>query len=107
MASFLSSVPELMDAGLRGSQPPRGRALTLRLAAIGVSRILGNLRTLWRGGPPPAGVLDFHCEKVLIRFDRDMPLQVGGDAEGYRRETVLEMAERPLELLDFRTAGRV
>jgi hypothetical protein len=79
----------------------------LRLAAIGVSRILGNLRTLWRGGPPPAGVLDFHCEKVLIRFDRDMPLQVGGDAEGYRRETVLEMAERPLELLDFRTPGRV
>ena len=31
-----------------------------------------------------------------------MPLQVGGDAEGYRREVVFEMAERPLELLDFR-----
>jgi diacylglycerol kinase family enzyme len=74
----------------------------LRLTAIGVSRILGNLRTLWRGGPPPAGVLDFHCDKALIRFDREMPLQVGGDAEGYRREVVLEMAERPLDLLDFR-----
>ena len=77
----------------------------LRVTAIGVPRILANLRTIWRGGPPPAGVLDFHCDKVLIKFDREMPLQVGGDAEGYRREVVLEMAERPLDLLDFRARG--
>ena len=77
----------------------------LRLTAIGVPRVLRNLRTLWRGGPPPAGVFDFECDKVLIRFDREMPLQVGGDAEGYRREVVFEMAERPLELLDFRARG--
>ena len=57
------------------------------------------------GGPPPAGIFDFHCDKVLIRFDREMPLQVGGDAEGYRSEVVFEMAERPLDLLDFRARG--
>lgn len=74
----------------------------LRLTAIGVPTVLANLRKLWRGGPPPSGVLDFHCDKVLIRFDREMPLQVGGDAEGYRREVVFDMAERPLDLLDFR-----
>ena len=73
----------------------------LRLAAIGVPRILRNLRTFWKGGAAPAGVFDFHCDRVLIKFDREMPLQVGGDAEGYRREVVLEMAERPLDLLDF------
>jgi len=43
VAQFLSSVPELMDAGLRGSQPPRGRALTLRLAAIGAFLALWSL----------------------------------------------------------------
>jgi diacylglycerol kinase family enzyme len=75
----------------------------LRLTAISVPKIIANLRTLWRGGPAPAGVLDFHCEKVQIKFDREMPLQVGGDAEGYRREVTFEMAERPLELLDFRS----
>jgi diacylglycerol kinase family enzyme len=74
----------------------------LRLTAIGIPKILANLRTLWRGGPPPSGILDFQCDKVLIKFDREMPLQVGGDAEGYRREVVFEMAERPLDLLDFR-----
>ncbi|HEY2027626.1 MAG TPA: diacylglycerol kinase family protein [Myxococcales bacterium] len=73
----------------------------LRLAAIGVPRILRNLRTFWKGGAAPEGVLDFHCDRVLIKFDREMPLQVGGDAEGYRREVLLSMAERPLELLDF------
>ena len=74
----------------------------LRLTAISVPTILANLRTLWTGGPPPKGVHDFHCDKVQIKFDREMPLQVGGDAEGYRREVTLEMAEGILDLLDFR-----
>ena len=34
MTQFLSSVPELMDAGLRGARLPRGRTLALRLSAI-------------------------------------------------------------------------
>ncbi|MCA1829011.1 MAG: diacylglycerol kinase family protein [Myxococcales bacterium] len=74
----------------------------LRLTAISVPTILANLRTLWKGGPPPKGIHDFHCDKVLIRFDREMPLQVGGDAEGYRREVTFEMSEGILDLLDFK-----
>jgi ABC-type nitrate/sulfonate/bicarbonate transport system permease component len=43
VASFLSSVPELMDAGLRGARPPRGRALVLRLGAIAAFLALWSL----------------------------------------------------------------
>ena len=43
MASFLSSVPELMDAGLRGPRLPRGRALTLQLAAVAAFLALWSL----------------------------------------------------------------
>ena len=43
MAQFLSSVPELMDAGLRGSRLPRRRALALRLAAIVAFLVLWSL----------------------------------------------------------------
>jgi ABC-type nitrate/sulfonate/bicarbonate transport system permease component len=43
VASFLSSVPELMDAGLRGSRPPRGRAIALRLGAIAAFLALWSL----------------------------------------------------------------
>ena len=35
MTRFLSSVPELMDSGLRGSRLPRGRALVLNAGAPG------------------------------------------------------------------------
>ena len=76
----------------------------LRLTAMSVPTILGNLRKIWKGGTP-AGILDFHCEKVLLKFDRAMPLQTGGDAEGYRREVVVEMSEQPIELLDFRVSS--
>ena len=43
MAQFLSSVPELMDAGLRGARLPRGRALALRLGAIAAFLALWSL----------------------------------------------------------------
>ena len=73
----------------------------LRVTAIGVPKILGNLRKIWRGGTP-SGIADFHCDKVLMKFDREMPVQVGGDAEGYRKELVIEMAERTVELVEFK-----
>jgi ABC-type nitrate/sulfonate/bicarbonate transport system permease component len=43
VASFLSSVPELMDAGLRGARLPRGRALALRLSAVAAFLVLWSL----------------------------------------------------------------
>jgi NitT/TauT family transport system permease protein len=43
VASFLSSVPELMDAGLRGVRLPRRRALALRLSAVAVFLALWSL----------------------------------------------------------------
>ena len=43
MGSFLSSVPELMDAGLRGPRLPRGRALTLQLGAVAAFLVLWSL----------------------------------------------------------------
>jgi diacylglycerol kinase family enzyme len=73
----------------------------LRLSAMGVAKILAHLPRIWRGQTPRTGMLDFTCEKVQITFDREMPLQIGGDAEGYRKKIVLGMSERSLELLDF------
>ncbi|MBS2024435.1 MAG: hypothetical protein JST92_18705 [Deltaproteobacteria bacterium] len=74
----------------------------LRLTAMSVSQILARLPTIWRGGTPPGYLIDFECEKVQVKFDREMPLQVGGDAEGYRREVTLSMAAESYELVDFK-----
>ena len=43
MASFVSTVPELMDAGLRGARLPPGRAVALRLCAIAAFLALWSL----------------------------------------------------------------
>ena len=73
----------------------------LRISAMSLPKMLAHFPRIWRGHTPRSGVLDFHCDKVQIRFDREMPLQIGGDAEGYRKQLVLGMADEPLELLDF------
>jgi diacylglycerol kinase family enzyme len=73
----------------------------LRLSAMSLPKMLTQFPRIWRGHTPRGGLLDFHCEKIEVRFDREMPLQVGGDAEGYRKRIVIAMAAEPLELLDF------
>jgi len=73
----------------------------LRLSAMSLPKMLTEFPRIWRGHAPRGGLLDFQCDKVQITFDRDMPLQVGGDAEGCRKQLVVGMAGEPLELLDF------
>jgi diacylglycerol kinase family enzyme len=73
----------------------------LRLSAMSLPKMLTEFPRIWRGHTPRTGVLDFHCDKIEVKFDREMPFQVGGDGEGYRKRLVIGMATEPLELLDF------
>jgi diacylglycerol kinase family enzyme len=73
----------------------------LRLSSMSVPQMLSQAPRIWRGITPRKGVSDFLCDRVHVRFDREMPFQIGGDAEGYRRELELSMCEQSLELLDF------
>jgi diacylglycerol kinase family enzyme len=74
----------------------------LRLSAMGLVKMLTQASRMWRGQTPRTGVLDFQCERVRISFDREMPFQVGGDAEGYRRQVELGMSDESLQLLNFK-----
>ena len=78
----------------------------LRISAMSLPKMLAQFPRIWRGHTPRSGLLDFHCDKVQITFDRDMPLQVGGDAEGSRKQLVVGMAGEPLELIDFTRPAR-
>lgn len=73
----------------------------LRLADIAAARILANLPKVWAGAWFPEGMHDFHAREVNIRFERPMPLQIAGDAEGYRESLHLGMAREAIELVDF------
>jgi diacylglycerol kinase family enzyme len=83
-----------------------GGQMQLRvIASIGVASLLMNLPRIWSGAFTHEGLLDFHADRVAIQFERPMPLQVGGDAEGWRDEVSFGMAAQPVELVDFASAA--
>jgi diacylglycerol kinase family enzyme len=98
-----STVP-FYGLGLRAF-PFVGRAagaFQLRVATeIGVPTLLWNLPRIWSGDFRHPGLLDFHAERVALRFERPVPLQVGGDAEGWREEITFGMAANPVQIVDF------
>jgi diacylglycerol kinase family enzyme len=73
----------------------------LRLGDVSTPTILANLPKMWKGRWFPEGIHDFHASQVQIRFSRPMPLQVAGDAAGYRDELTLSVASEPVEMVDF------
>ena len=70
------------------------------VSQIAVTTLLWNLPEVWSGQFSHPGLLDFHAEKVRMTFERPTPLQLGGDAEGWREEVDFAMA-RPVDLVDF------
>jgi diacylglycerol kinase family enzyme len=75
--------------------------MDLRLAMQPTTSILANLPKLWSGTWFPEGIKDFLVKDCTISFDRDMPFQLAGDAQGYRRELKLSVASESIELVDF------
>jgi hypothetical protein len=76
--------------------------MQLRLATrIDVSTLVLNLPRIWCGGFSHEGLLDFEADRVALSFERPMPLQIGGDAEGWREEVAFGMAPSSVEIVDF------
>jgi len=75
------------------------------VGAVGVASLLLNLPRIWSGDFAHEGLLDFHADRVALTFEKPMPLQVGGDAEGWRTEVAFGMAADPVEIVDFGRAA--
>lgn len=76
----------------------------LRLGEVSTGAVLANLPALWSGRWFPHGIHDFHAREARIRFSKPMPLQVAGDAEGYREDVTFGIARTPVEMVDFNGA---
>jgi diacylglycerol kinase family enzyme len=86
----------------------RQRTMHLRLGALTPGEVLTHLPQLWKGEYfPGERIRDFHAAEVTVRFDRPMPLQVGGDAHGEREQVTFSLAPEQLELLDFSPRPRL
>jgi diacylglycerol kinase family enzyme len=74
----------------------------LRVASqIPVPVVLLNLPNIWSGAFRHPGLLDFQVDRVTVRFDRAAPLQIGGDAEGYRETVTMGVVSEPIDVVDF------
>jgi diacylglycerol kinase family enzyme len=83
----------------------RPGSMQLRVAAeLSVPSVLWNLPRIWSGDFAHPGLLDFHAERVSVQFERPIPLQIGGDAEGWRDAVTFGITPRPLEVVDFTPA---
>jgi diacylglycerol kinase family enzyme len=103
MLAAASTVP-YYGLGLRVfpyTQSAQGMMQLRLVTTIGVATLLMNLPSIWAGTFAHEGLLDFHAERVAIRFEKPTPLQIGGDAEGLRDEVTFGMAANPVELVDF------
>mgnify|MGYP002351257985 CR=1 FL=1 len=79
--------------------------MNLRASDVHATKILANLTTMWRGEFfPEKGLHDFLVKDATVRFEKDMPFQVSGDAAGARREVRFQVAPEPIEVVDFGSA---
>ncbi|MBZ0270568.1 hypothetical protein K8I61_00915 [bacterium] len=76
--------------------------MNLRLLDTPVGRLVRNIPRVWRGSFRDARLQDLLVTKFRLESDVDLPLQLGGDPEGFVRSISLSVVEPPVEVLDFR-----
>ncbi len=76
--------------------------LHLRCSALSIPTTVNELPRIWTGEFEHPKLHDFLVEHARVRFDEDVPYQVGGDARGMRRELEVRMGPVDLPVLSFR-----
>ena len=71
----------------------RSGFMQLRVCDAPVSSVVNHIPDIFSGTYDHARLFDFHVTHVRLEFDREAPVHVAGDAEGWRRE--LELAVSP------------
>jgi diacylglycerol kinase family enzyme len=73
----------------------------VRLNWSSTSEIIAGIGRLWAGKFFPPTMNEYLVSDATFRFENPMPLEVAGDACGYRSELHLEMCPEQIELVDF------
>lgn len=78
----------------------------LRVLNMGAIQSAANLWPAWQGRLDHPGRHDFHVDRVRVVFDGAMPYQVGGEAQGYRKELVFGLGAHAVTLIARARDGR-
>lgn len=73
----------------------------LRVSAMSIPKVVNQLPNIWMGTYEDERLYDFVVEAVSIRYDDEVPYQVGGDARGMRQELVVGLSPLSLPVVSF------
>lgn len=73
----------------------------MRIGDITTTQMLGNMPALWSGTYRAENIHEILASHVSVEFEKAMPMQVGGDPVGYRERADIQLAEHPIELVDY------
>ncbi len=76
--------------------------ISVRAFSRGAVSAVTVIPKLWRGEAGIDGMHDWLATHVRMTFSRDVPVQVGGDAWGMRREIEYRAAKRDVRMVDWR-----
>jgi diacylglycerol kinase family enzyme len=79
--------------------------MNLKISNIEISKVVRNIHGLWRGTYENPKIIDFLTDGVSLVFDRDMPIEVGGDPMGYVKggeEIEFAISDFTVDVIDFR-----
>ncbi|AKU91699.1 diacylglycerol/lipid kinase family protein [Vulgatibacter incomptus] len=75
--------------------------MQLRITNVNPMTIVTHLGSIWKGRFRHPNISDFHVEEFIVRSNEKLPLQIGGDAEGYSEEIRFGLAPKQVELVDY------
>jgi diacylglycerol kinase family enzyme len=65
-------------------------------------RAVATIPRLWKGEHPLPGMHDWFATHIRMTFSRPMPLQIGGDAHGFRRTVEYRAAAGEVRMVDWK-----
>ena len=74
----------------------------IRIYDAAPTRALRDIPRLWRGSFPLEGMSDWFATEVRMTFSRPVPLQIAGDAVGFRQSVDYRIHPRAVQVLDWR-----
>jgi hypothetical protein len=76
--------------------------MNVRVYDEGTLSAVMSIPSIWRGKHPLNGMHDWFTTAVRMTFSRQVPLQIGGDAIGTRQTVEYRLADRKVDILDWR-----
>ena len=77
------------------------RMFHIRVSNVPTTKLVANARALWNGTLNDLQLWDFQADAVHLEFSEPMPVQLAGDAFGYRKEMTVRMAPQAVDLVRF------